>query len=500
MISRFTFGIIISAFIAILLAISLIIIAAYGLGFNEFLIISVLWSGLVLAILFIAGKSRKNERENYNKLAKFVGFSEKAPKNNFDYIKSIIAHQYAQTLKSQTYIQAFKALKLPAIIIDENLEIIAASAGFLDLSPSLSENMPLERLFGEDFTLPQNDDNINLRILIDEKPYDCSFSAIDDNQFAISFRRAGLIIGRSHLNNFIAALAQGEVGFRFSQNRVSLFPALDKLNQALEIIEQSTKAIDKIIEGNNNELKIPNAGLNHQLQNVQQTISTLKAQKNEEISQRQRLEQKLRHISQLLDNYQSKIQNASEKAQAGQNNIAKTKEIFIQTKEISNRANNICQLSGELVKEATSTARKTNSSIANIGEITNEIDNMMTAIEDISFRTNLLALNAAVEAARAGEKGAGFAIVAQEVRALAKTSAKTAKEIRNLAIKGREESQYSSNNNQDLEKIIINLEEHLQNLSNETYIINSGLEKGSDDLENLDGNISAIVKELKIPS
>ena len=67
--------------------------------------------------------------------------------------------------------------------------------------------------------------------------------------------------------------------------------------------------------------------------------------------------------------------------------------------------------------------------VSGVDATTAEIDKMVAAIEDVSFRTNLLALNAAVEAARAGEKGAGFAVVADEVRTLAQATQKTAKEI-----------------------------------------------------------------------
>ena len=86
-------------------------------------------------------------------------------------------------------------------------------------------------------------------------------------------------------------------------------------------------------------------------------------------------------------------------------------------------------LASQVAGEAVDMGRQADAAIARLASSSGEIGDVVKLITSIAEQTNLLALNATIEAARAGEAGAGFAVVANEVKALARQTAEATEDI-----------------------------------------------------------------------
>lgn len=132
---------------------------------------------------------------------------------------------------------------------------------------------------------------------------------------------------------------------------------------------------------------------------------------------------------------QSMAENSSEQAAAVEHSSASLEQMISGTRRDSdnaNRADNFMAKVYDVVNKANISVESLGGSLDSLFDGVKQAAGIVRTIDKIAFKTNLLALNAAVEAARAGNAGAGFAVVAGEVRNLAVQSASEARSTAGL--------------------------------------------------------------------
>lgn len=139
--------------------------------------------------------------------------------------------------------------------------------------------------------------------------------------------------------------------------------------------------------------------------------------------------------NQISSSSQQLAEGAQEQAASVEeitSSLTQIKATIEQNSENAREADMLGKDANEAAKMGYEHIQELSNSMIEINDSSRKISNIIKTIDEIAFQTNLLALNAAVEAARAGEHGLGFAVVAEEVRNLARRSAEAAKDTANI--------------------------------------------------------------------
>lgn len=187
-----------------------------------------------------------------------------------------------------------------------------------------------------------------------------------------------------------------------------------------------------------------------------------------------------------MDSIEKTIEKMCSIQEASKNNL-----------NISLDTNNISVKAMEISEKSINVIEGVENSMMNIKKSSEDIVKIINVIDEIAFQTNLLSLNASVEAASAGENGKGFSVVAEEVRSLARRSAKSSKDIKEIIHKSSLHITKGVDNVNEASRSFKKIHEAIMHSLDQTKIICDESRRQAEDIKEINKSLEDIGLKTK---